>query len=60
MHKDLRIDTEIKSLAYSELKLEVGHFTIFWVAINDNLATQANLGCLKMVPMDFLSPTTWG
>ena len=34
MPKNLGIDTKIKSLAGSGLKLEVGHFTIFWVAIN--------------------------
>ena len=53
-----RVSSMIRTKVISLAKLP--HLTIFWVAINDDLATQANLRCLKMVPMDFPCPKTWG
>ena len=62
MPQNLGIDTKNKSLAGSEPKLQVWPCYLILTGRNGqkmaSLATQVNLGCLKMVPMDFSYPKT--
>ena len=64
MPQNLGIDTKIKYLAHLEPKLKIWPFQLIWanpkwpqMAV---LATQANLRCLKIVPMNFPWSKTLG
>ena len=56
MLKNLGIDTKIKS----EPKLHFWPSRLAEMTKNGHLATHVNLRCLKMVPMNFSCPKTWG
>ena len=62
--KNLGIDTKNKFLACSERKLQIwaclSHYNWSNWPKRAILATQVNLRCLEMVPMNFSYPKTWG